>query len=186
MFKPCPTVILSQYRHTHNPNKHMTSPASSHVIIHAFISMLNYGGAKDPQLYYHTRNYSRHSVPIPQIILPMIPCTPNPQCWLCPPIMAFPFSRYYGVECRRSRAVRCVSGSVGLPLFKAAECSRSWHKKATPELKDISVFLIVILCLSVVSQGLSESSETSRRLCHSVYEHDENVLPPAFSWAFKS
>ncbi len=33
-----------------------------------------------------------------------------------------------------------VSGSVGLPIFKAAECSRSWHEKATPELKDIRVF----------------------------------------------
>jgi len=39
----------------------------------------------------------------PHIILPMIPCPPNPQCWLCPPIMS-PFSRYYSLECR---ALRC-------------------------------------------------------------------------------
>lgn len=98
----------------------------------------------------------------------MIPCTPNPQCWLCHPIMA-PFSRYYSLECRRSRAVRC---SWDLPYSR--QCSVVTAGTRRPPLSSkTSMFLIVNLCLSVGSQGLSKwCSGSSRRVCYRVqYMH---------------
>lgn len=101
---------------------------------------------------------------IPHIILPMIPCTPTTQCWLFPPIMP-PFSRYYSFDCRRSRAVRC---SWDLPYSR--QCSVVIAGTRRPPLSSkTSMFLIVNLCLSVGSQGLSKwCSGSSRRVCYRV------------------
>lgn len=112
--------------------------------------------------------YTWHSVPIPQIILPVIPFTPNPQCLLCPPIMA-PFSRYYSLECRRSRAVRC---SWDFPHSRQRSVVIAGTRRP-PLSSKTSMFLIVNLCLSVGSQGLSKCcSGSSHRVCYRVqYMH---------------